>query len=305
MEAVSEKSRFGWAVRLFGRMVLSDWVLARTRQPLVLTVLRQIAYDIGHPAAARLQALSFSADSFPEGDYVSPGFARVKPDVCFPNLTIGDQRNNDWAYLRRDAPHNWYVDRRLPHIGFVNRDEAHILYNTALQATGRPALEIGCLLGWSTCHLALAGVQLDVVDPLLARADCMQSVTASLEAAGVLHHCRLMPTESPSSVERLAAEGRRWNLIFIDGNHLAPAPAHDAAACELSAAPDCIVLFHDLYAPAVAEGLRYFKHKGWKVRVYNTAQVMGVAWRGAMRPVDHVPDPRLGKALPAHLDDLL
>lgn len=305
MVVASERSR-SWILRLCGRMVLSDWVIARVRHPLILTLLWQVARDIGHPAAARLQVVLAAPEKpFPEGDYVSPGLARVQPDACFPNLTIGDQRNNDWAYLRRDSPHIWYVDRRLPHIGFVNRDEAHILYNTALQATGLPALEIGCLLGWSTCHLALAGLQLDIVDPFLAHPDCIQSVTASLEAAGVLHHCRFVPEESPSAVERLAAEGRRWNFIFIDGNHGAPGPVVDAQACASFAAPDCIVLFHDLYAPAVAEGLRHFKREGWNIRIYNTSQVMGAAWRGAMRPIDHMPDPRLGTILPPHLDDLL
>ncbi|WP_204249752.1 hypothetical protein [Gemmata sp. SH-PL17] len=49
------------------------------------------------------------------------------------------------------------MDRRAPHIGFVSRDEAAILYNTALRFRGRRALEIGCWLGWSTCHLALGG----------------------------------------------------------------------------------------------------------------------------------------------------
>jgi hypothetical protein len=32
---------------------------------------------------------------------------------------------------------------------------------------------------------------------------------------------------------------------------------------------------------------------------------MGVAWRGAMQPIRHVADPRLGTSLPPHLQDLL
>ena len=50
-------------------------------------------------------------------------------------------------------------------VGFMNRDENHILYNKALQFRGLRALEIGCWLGWSTCQVAMVGVILDVVDP--------------------------------------------------------------------------------------------------------------------------------------------
>ena len=90
--------------------------------------------------------------AFPEGDYVSPGLARIRLDDSFPNMVVGDKATATWPYLRREIPHNWYVDRRQPTVGFVNRDEAHILYNSALRCPGRQ-LEIGCWLGWSACHM--------------------------------------------------------------------------------------------------------------------------------------------------------
>ncbi|MBW3587025.1 MAG: glycosyl transferase family 2, partial [Cyanobacteria bacterium 0813] len=116
-------------------------------------------------------------------DYVSPGFQIIIPDSYFPNMIIADPNASNWPYLRREIPHNWYADKRYPFIGFLNRDEAHILYNTALQFKGKKALEIGCWLGWSACHLALAGVELDVVDPLLEREDIRQSVIDSIQGA--------------------------------------------------------------------------------------------------------------------------
>ncbi|MEG4807019.1 hypothetical protein QUA82_04220 [Microcoleus sp. F8-D3] len=111
----------------------------------------------------------------PAGDYVSPGLKVILPDAYFPNMIVGDTQTCSWPYLRREIQHNWYVDRRANSVGFLSRDEAHILYNTALQFKGKKALEIGCWLGWSACHLALAGVALDVVDPLLEREDIRQS----------------------------------------------------------------------------------------------------------------------------------
>src|SRR5437016_3904232 len=99
------------------------------------------------------------------GDYVAQGLEVVIPDDCFPNMVIGDRANHPWRYLRRHVGHNWYCDRRAPEVGFLSRDEAVLLYNLALPFKGEPALEIGCWMGWSTCHLALAGLALDVIDP--------------------------------------------------------------------------------------------------------------------------------------------
>ena len=92
-------------------------------------------------------------------------FQLFSPDSCFPNMVIGDTSVCQWSYpATRKFPIIGYVDRRQPTVGFLSRDEAHILYNTALQFRGKKALEIGCWLGWSACHLALAGVELDVID---------------------------------------------------------------------------------------------------------------------------------------------
>ncbi len=252
--------------------------------------------------APSLALKNLEPEQFPAGDYVSPGFATVLPDRCFPHMVIGNTDHSHWLYLRREIPHNWYVDQRQPSTGFLSRDEAHILYNTALQMQGKPALEIGCWLGWSACHLALAGVQLDIIDPLLEQPDFYESVHQSLQAAGVLDRVQLIPGYSPAKVEAIAAvRGRQWSLIFIDGNHDAPAPLQDAIACEALAAPDALILFHDLASPDVAQGLDYLRQRGWHTLVYQTMQIMGVAWRGNVAPVHHRPDPSVEWHLPEHL----
>lgn len=240
--------------------------------------------------------------SLPDRDYISPDFAIVQPDEYFPNMIVGDPNLQPWQYLRREVPHNWYVDKRHPTVGFLSRDEAHILYNTALKFKGKKALEIGCWLGWSACHLALAGVVLDVIDPLLARPDFYESVSNSLQAAGLLDSVHLVAGYSPQAVEELAAQLQtKWSLIFIDGNHESPGPLNDAIICEQLAEADALIVFHDLAAPDVAEGLDYFKQKGWHTLVYQTMQIMGVAWRGNVEPVIHQPDPKVNWVLPAHL----
>ncbi|MEG4802207.1 TylF/MycF/NovP-related O-methyltransferase [Microcoleus sp. ARI1-B5] len=242
----------------------------------------------------------------PAGDYVSPGLKIILPDAYFPNMIVGDTQTCPWPYLRREIKHNWYVDRRVSSVGFLSRDEAHILYNTALQFTGKKALEIGCWLGWSACHLALAGVELDVVDPLLEREDIRQSVIDSIQgalnASGVQTSVELIPGYSPQRVEEFASQfNRKWSLIFIDGEHEGDGPLNDAIACEKLAEEDAIILFHDLASPAVAKGLDYLKQKGWQTVIYQTMQIMGAAWRGNVEPVKHQPDPNISWQLPAHL----
>ncbi|MFS8799137.1 class I SAM-dependent methyltransferase, partial [Synechococcus sp. R60.3] len=162
----------------------------------------------------------------------------------------------------------------------------------------------GCWLGWSTAHLAAGGVILDVVDPALADPQIYGSADQSLRSAGVRSNVNLYPGYSPEKVEEIAQqEDRRWSLIFIDGNHDSPAPLQDAQVAERYAAEDALILFHDLASPDVAEGLNYLRDRGWNTMIYQTMQIMGVAWRGNVRPVEHIPDPAVNWTLPEHLKD--
>src|SRR3954469_12300549 len=234
-------------------------------------------------------------------DYVSSGLRIVRPDDCFPHLTAGDPLHHPWKYLRRDVPHRWYIDERFPLMGFLSRDEAVLLHNIALQFAGRPALEIGSWLGWSTWHLALAGVELDVIDPAHDDPAIRESVEDSLRRCGVAERVRLARGRSPDSIASL---NRRWSLFFIDGDHEAPAPLRDTVAALPYAADDCAFVFHDLASPDVAEPLRYLRDKGFEVVLYQTAQIMAMAWRGDVTPVAHVPDPDVAWQLPPHLAGL-
>ena len=95
--------------------------------------------------------------------------------------------------------------------------------------------------------------------------------------------------------------GRRWSLIFIDGNHQAPHPLEDAIVAERYAEETAIVLFHDLAFPDVAPAFDYLRSRGWHTIIYLTMQIMGVAWRGNASPVAHVPDPSVAWQLPPWL----
>ncbi len=240
-----------------------------------------------------------------DDDYVSANLRIIMPDDGFPEMIRGDVDKVSWPYLRKEIPHAWYTDRRVLNIGFVSRDEASILYNTALRFIGQPALEIGCFMGWSAAHLALGGVILDVVDPALKNDGVRISVKNSLRAVNVMNNVTLVVGASPATVDLHArTTNRRWSLFFIDGNHDAPGPRLDAAVCEQHAADNALMLFHDLTSPDVAEGLAYLKKRGWRTRIYHTAQIMGAAWRGTATPVDHTPDPKVAWHMPEHLHGL-
>ena len=238
----------------------------------------------------------------PAGDYVSPGLAIIRLDSAFPFMIAGNPEDSTWPYLERGPGHSWYVDRRNPTVGFVNRDEAMLLFNNALLFPGRPCLEIGCWRGWSAAHIASGSGSLDLIDPVLQDPVFAADVRSSFTRAG-LGDCVTMDSgASPEAVDRLArAASKRWSFVFIDGDHEGSAPLQDAQAVEHHVADTAMIMFHDLMSPSVAAGLDYFRSRGWSTRLYRTMQVMGVAWRGHIEPVEHIADPAILGELPPHL----
>jgi len=181
-------------------------------------------------------------------------------------------------------------------------DEASILHALALPFAGKPALEIGCWRGWSTAHLLAAGVVLDVVDPILADEGPREEIRAIARGLGAADRATLLGANSPGGVVQAAERrGEPWSFIFIDGDHEAPGPFLDAVGVAPYAADDAMIVFHDLASPHVAAGLDALRDLGWATRVFQTMQIMGVAWRGAAAPVDHQPDGRVSWTIPEHL----
>ena len=105
-------------------------------------------------------------------DYVSDNLDAPVLDHLFPNMIEADKSQSTWPYFRKEIDHPFRVDRRNPTVGFINRDEASILFSNARAFAGRGGIEIGSWRGWSTAHLIAAGLApLHVVEPLLADAD--------------------------------------------------------------------------------------------------------------------------------------
>ena len=235
-------------------------------------------------------------------DYVADNLSSPSLDHLFPNMVEVDKTVSTWPWLRRDVDHAFRVDRRNPIVGFINRDEASILYGNARLFHGRKGIEIGAWRGWSTAHLVVAGLgSLHVIEPLLSDPEWRSEFETVVRGAGGASNTILVADKSPEAVLRLGQAGERWSFAFIDGDHDGEAPTRDAVALAPFLEPTAMVLFHDLVSPHVAKGFRTLEERGWNVLAYQTAQMLGVAWRGEVAPVAHKPDPSQVWRVPDHL----
>ena len=237
-------------------------------------------------------------------EYVSDNLTVPNLNFLFPNMIVGSKETVTWPYFRKEIDHTWYVDRRNPEVGFINKDEAAILYSSAQLFAGRRGLEIGSWRGWSTAHLLSSKLAtLHVIEPLLADAEWRREFVEAIDGAGGKDRAILVAGGSPAEVVRLGEEGCRWSFVFIDGDHDGQAPTNDTMACLPYLEPTAMLLFHDLVSPHVAAALQALKAEGWRTMVYQTAQIMGVAWRGDTAPVPHSPDGNQKWSVPDHLAD--
>jgi hypothetical protein len=92
---------------------------------------------------------------------------------------------------------------------------------------------------------------------------------------------------------------------LIDGDQEGEAPLRNVQACAQYAALDAAIVLRDIASPFVANAAVHLKAQGWHTRIYHTAQIMAVAWRGAVRPPAHQPDPRIDWQIPPHVLPLL
>lgn len=245
-------------------------------------------------------------------DYSSPNLSPLPSHI--ESLFPGIRRVRSW---NPRVPHHQRNDACNPLVGLLTWDEATLLYNYALKLAGKEMLEIGCWTGWSTAALALGGARLTVIDPVLAgvaqsangrngqddrdpldpllpgRHQAGEICRTALERAGLSGSVTLIGGTSPRCVEELAAQGRSWTAYFIDGDHAGEAPLRDTQACVRTAGDDALILFHDVILDDVARALAWLQDQGWNCGVHHTAWMIGVAWRGSMQPLQHIPDPRV------------
>lgn len=241
-------------------------------------------------------------------DYVPSGMTDPAILKSFPFAVPINPWAVKWPYLRPSVPHVFRSDTRSKKkviIGNASYEEAICLHNVALQFAGKRGLEIGSHFGWTSAHLRAAGLELDLIDPEFADPDRRVAVEEVMNAISIDTPYRLWPLYSPQDIPQVRAEALApWSFVFIDGDHDGEAPERDAFAVMDNCADDAIVMFHDMTSPHVTRGLKAFDRAGWKVGLFNTMQVLGIAWRGDVVIPKHVRDPSVPHILQPHLKDI-
>lgn len=174
--------------------------------------------------------------------------------------------------------------------GYMSHDEAAILHNIAKLNPGR-WLEIGSHTGWSGAHVAIADLFIDMLDPAYQDLRFLQRTVQNLHAVGVAGFCRLIPLTSDRYWHSPDHGKRKYTGVIIDGNHDAPYPERDAISALPWLEENAVVFFHDFCGRPIRDGVRFLINQGFKFRVYNTPQMLGVCYRGNITLPVHVPDP--------------
>lgn len=95
-----------------------------------------------------------------------------------------------------------------------------------LAKSAKVVLEVGSAYGYSSIAMALAGARVLAVDPHQAL-NSLGPMTANLAAYGVTGRVDIQVGDSRTVLPELAAENRKFGLVWIDGDHEASMVIHD------------------------------------------------------------------------------
>lgn len=176
------------------------------------------------------------------------------------------------------------------HCGYLSPDEAAILHTIAKDFPGLWC-EIGSHTGWSGAHILTAGNDLVAMEPRFVELPFRERTRENLArvygpGVGTFYG---MSMRSDQYFACNTAE--MFDGAFVDGDHDPPMPWNDAQLVLPRLKERAVVVFHDFVGWPVRDGVRYLIGEGFKFRVYNTAQMLGVCWRGDWTPPRHEPDP--------------
>ena len=125
-----------------------------------------------------------------------------------------------------------------------------------LAAAAGDVLEIGSAFGYSAVVMALAGARVAAIDPhtwIPGSLPAMQHHLASYEVA---ERVAILQGLSVPVIGELAAEGTRFGLVFVDGDHSAEAVRADVEAARTVLAPGGVLAMHDFGEDCCCPGVR-------------------------------------------------
>lgn len=242
-----------------------------------------------------------TAAAFAEDDRPAAGLDPLRLDRCFPFRQRYEERRHGRPALRPDTGRALFVDSRAPQRILLSREEVSLIHANARQFKGLRALEIGPWMGWTTLHLAAAGLTVDVLGSVLqepvvnnaqveAIARFRDLATAErLDSPAVNLFCG---NEDAAVLTTLAGRaGEPWALCVLDGAD--GKLVEMAQACAGRCRPDAMILLPRTRRPGIDAAVDQLKRTGWTATVYDTIHGLTVLWRGRLRPV---PQPSAGGA---------
>lgn len=221
-----------------------------------------------------------------------PHFAHLQERVM-PH-SMGIPVLSDWADKADDDP----VFGIYKQCGFLNRDEARILYECSLQLLGGRWLDIGSHTGWGARHIdAGNAVSVTALDPMYANPEF--AARAMINCDSHQADLTLAPTTSrmwfggdPRYPKPMMPFGAKYSGVIIDGDHSWEHPLYDAVQSFKHLEDRGVILLHDFIGGPVREAVKYLKCEGMKCRIYfASAQLLAVCWRGDFTPPDVPPNP--------------
>jgi predicted O-methyltransferase YrrM len=93
-------------------------------------------------------------------------------------------------------------------------------------AAGGDVLEIGSAYGYSAVVMASASARVVAVDPH-TWLNSYDAMVANLDAYDLRDRVDIRRSDSWTVLPELHAQGKRFDLVWIDGDHEAPTVAHD------------------------------------------------------------------------------
>lgn len=201
--------------------------------------------------------------------------------------SLGQPVLSDWADMPDDHELKLYKN-----CGFLNRDEASILYQCAKQVGGM-WLDIGAHTGWTALHMAAAAARVFALDPMIAHEGFRKRAEDNVCRARLYDRVLLKPWTS-TMYFTLEKPEQLFDGVMIDGDHCWMNPLYDAVQSFKHLASTGVILLHDFIGGPVREATKYLMCEGMKCRIYcASSQLLAVCWRGTFTPPDYTPDPKI------------
>lgn len=124
----------------------------------------------------------------------------------------------------------------------ITENETNALRELAVRAD---VLETGSAYGYSAIAMGLVAKSVVAVDPHIAHGS-YGAMSANLGAYGVSDRVEIRRQFSMDALPQLVAEGRRFDLIFIDGDHTANGVQFDIEHALMLIRPQGVIAVHDV-----------------------------------------------------------